>query len=77
MITFTHPSIPNPQVLALNQLTEHADAVLPIDNARLSVLSSKGASGSGSNAVKKTKGKGGFDEMNNVVARLLTDLTAR
>ena len=62
--------------MALNQLTEHADAVLPIDNARLSVLSSKGASGSGINAVKSAKGRDGFDAMNNVVARLLTDLTA-
>eukprot|EP00520_Triparma_pacifica_P007099 CAMPEP_0118632028 /NCGR_PEP_ID=MMETSP0785-20121206/219_1 /TAXON_ID=91992 /ORGANISM="Bolidomonas pacifica, Strain CCMP 1866" /LENGTH=461 /DNA_ID=CAMNT_0006522757 /DNA_START=111 /DNA_END=1493 /DNA_ORIENTATION=+ len=67
---------PYNSVLALNQLTEHADAVLPIDNARLSVLSSKGASGSGSNAVKSAKGRDGFDAMNNVVARLLTDLTA-
>ena len=40
------------------------------------MLSSKGASGSGSNAVKSAKGRDGFDAMNNVVARLLTDLTA-
>ncbi|GMI01146.1 hypothetical protein TrLO_g3844 [Triparma laevis f. longispina] len=92
---------PYNSVLALNQLTEHADAVLPIDNARLSQLSSR-ISGSGSgggggggvgdhaagNATSAVKGKkknaagkknpttGGFDEMNNVVARLLTDLTA-
>ena len=76
-------------MLALRQLTEHADAVLPIDNARLSELSSPAvgtsnpggspAAGGGSAAVKKKGGLSGgtgFDEMNDVVARLLTDLTA-
>ncbi|GMH65607.1 hypothetical protein TrST_g8434 [Triparma strigata] len=91
---------PYNSVLALNQLTEHADAVLPIDNARLSQLSTRISKGAGSgggggdhaagNASAAVKGKkkksarkrseggagGGFDEMNNVVARLLTDLTA-
>ena len=75
--------------LELRQLTEHADAVLPIDNARLSELSSPAvgtsnpggspAAGGGSAAVKKKGGLSGgtgFDEMNDVVARLLTDLTA-
>ena len=91
----THPT--NTQVLALNKLTEHADAVLPIDNTRLMEvvskfssgsnggedLSSTSASGFGLSAAKGLK-KGnassskatGFDEMNSLVARLLTDLTS-
>ena len=64
-LTLTFIFFTSQQVLALNQLTMHADAVLPLDNDRLAQISSKSAeaggaaAGAGVNAVKGRRGSGG------------------
>ncbi|CAM9181437.1 unnamed protein product [Choristocarpus tenellus] len=70
-------------VLALKELTEHADCVLPVDNASLAKLVTRSAAvgeardSSRGRAEESHRSRGsGFDSMNGLVARLLTDLTA-
>ncbi|CAM9206494.1 unnamed protein product [Discosporangium mesarthrocarpum] len=70
-------------VLALRELTAHADCVLPVDNASLVNIVKRMSSGRDArdgSTVRGSKtddnGGSGFDSMNGLVARLLTDLTA-
>ncbi|OWZ16528.1 Tubulin/FtsZ family protein [Phytophthora megakarya] len=90
---------PYNSILALRELTEHADCVLPIENEALMGLTARidrGGKGRvdlreleqfykrGKGLQKQSKGKSGtaqkktsaFEEMNNIVARLLTNLTS-
>ncbi|CAM9218364.1 unnamed protein product [Hapterophycus canaliculatus] len=66
---------PYNSVLALNELTEHAHCVLPVDNASLSNIVASWSPGRDPRA-RGTDAASGFDCMNSLVARLLTDLTA-
>eukprot|EP00752_Nemacystus_decipiens_P017507 g15694.t1 len=66
---------PYNSVLALRELTEHAHCVLPVDNASLSSIVESWDSGRHPRAGGADTASG-FDSMNSLVARLLTDLTA-
>ncbi|CBJ30689.1 tubulin [Ectocarpus siliculosus] len=66
---------PYNSVLALSELTEHAHCVLPVDNASLANIVASWDSGPDLRPVG-TGTSSGFDSMNSLVARLLTDLTA-
>lgn len=78
-------------LLALDQLADHADCVLPADNGALARIVARATSagrahgaGAGGSAGTSTVANGGepaaksraFDECNNVVAGLLSNLTA-
>jgi tubulin epsilon len=65
-------------VLALRQLTDHADCVLPVDNASLAraVQAGEGNAQPNENSSEGGKPKEGFDQMNGVVASVLSDLTS-
>jgi len=77
---------PYNSMLALNQLTEHADCVLPVENAALVDICTKIAAGSAKggrtfakpgSALSETGAvKHPFDSMNNIVAHMLLHLTA-
>ncbi|KAL3320758.1 Tubulin epsilon chain [Cichlidogyrus casuarinus] len=61
-------------ILALNELTEYADCVFPIDNEALTrITQSQRKEGEMTKA--KTRAKS-FDEMNNIVGNMLLDLTS-
>lgn len=75
--------------LALSQLSEHADCVMPVENGALSSIVDRaatlaGPSGTGSRGDPGAAGaqataadrKGAFDSMNELAARMLTGLTA-
>lgn len=76
--------------LALSQLAEHADCVMPVENGALSSIVDRaatlaGRSGTGSARAASTSAsaqaaaaerKGAFDSMNELAARMLTGLTA-
>jgi tubulin epsilon len=74
---------PYNSILALNQLIDHADCVLPIDNQSLIDISNKliyGAKGyqkveTQPASVVKTKKSHPFDTMNTIAANLLLNLT--
>ncbi|CAM9561508.1 unnamed protein product [Ectocarpus fasciculatus] len=66
---------PYNSVLALSELTEHAHCVLPVDNASLANIVASWDSGPDLRP-GGTGTSSGFDSMNSLVARLLTDLTA-
>lgn len=94
-VTAVFPSVdddvvtsPYNAMLALNQLTEHADCVMPVENNQLADICAKiqqgTASGKGGRAAAKKgsavtetgKVKHPFDKMNNIVAHMLLHLTA-
>jgi tubulin epsilon len=60
----------HPSLLALNELIEHADCVLPIENEALFQMSARTSEASSSAASNP------FDAMNNIVGELLCNLTA-
>lgn len=75
--------------LALAQLSEHADCVMPVENGALSSIvdraatlagrsgaSSRAAPGAASAQAAAAERKGAFDSMNELAARMLTGLTA-
>ena len=75
--------------LAVSQLAEHADCVLPVENGALASIVGRAASlvdktaagaagrrGAGAGAESVTDGRGAFDSMNELAARMLTGLTA-
>lgn len=69
---------PYNSVLAMHQLTEHADCVLPIENQALHDICNKMTQAGGTVKVKGHSGEGEkpFDRMNNIVANLLLNLTS-
>ena len=58
-------------VLAMRQLTEFADCVLPIENASLARLATPYLNSGGKKSIDA------FSEMNRIVANVLSTLTAR
>ncbi|KAL6485411.1 hypothetical protein MHYP_G00048030 [Metynnis hypsauchen] len=98
LVTAVYPSAeddvitsPYNSVLAMRELTEHADCVLPVENQSLVDIVSKiqhmAHSGKPGSAIKKDctiiSGQGGvsrtekpFDAMNNIVANLLLNITS-
>lgn len=57
-------------VFALEQLTEHADCVFPLDNTALARLAPQD-----SEEQKREEKTRGFDSMNDVAAQMLSGLT--
>jgi hypothetical protein len=57
-------------VFALEQLTEHADCVFPLDNTALARLAPQE-----SEEQKREEKSRGFDSMNDVAAQMLSGLT--
>ncbi|XP_037541977.1 tubulin epsilon chain [Nematolebias whitei] len=98
IVTSMYPSVeddvvtsPYNSVLAMRELTEHADCVLPVENQSLmdivNNINLMSHGGNPSSVVKRdstvTSGQGGlsraekpFDAMNNIVAKLLLNITS-
>ncbi|KAG7254008.1 hypothetical protein CRUP_028569, partial [Coryphaenoides rupestris] len=72
---------PYNSVLAMKELTEHADCVLPVENQSLVDILAKVSSLSVSGVTADASSRGGrsprpFDSMNNIIANLLLNLTS-
>lgn len=83
-VTCTFPSAdddvitsPYNTILALDQLIDHADCVLPADNGALATICRRSsvAPVAGKGRTRPTR-SGAFDEMNDIIASLLANLTA-
>lgn len=73
---------PYNSTLATNELVEHADCVLPIDNfalqsfVKLETVAKQKSNSNNSSQTTDTSKQKGFDEMNEVAARMLCHLTS-
>ncbi|KAJ3078655.1 Tubulin epsilon chain, partial [Physocladia obscura] len=61
-------------LLSLAKLVAHADCILPIDNQALADICRRSVDIGGGGGVKKSAS--GFDDMNNIVANLISNLTS-